>query len=79
MCTDCLAISEEYEELLRNKNRALASMQSGIDRLQAEIVQAKHRADNFESLSKLGYPEAIQKWMDSLDLSLGDRDVYAGM
>jgi len=67
ICADCLAISEEYEELLLNKNRALASAQAEVDRLQAEVLQAKRRADRFEGVAKLGYPEVIQKWMDSLE------------
>jgi len=66
MCADCLAIAEEYEELLLNKNRALATLQSELDRWKAEAGQAKRRAENFESVAKLGYPEVIQKWMDSL-------------
>lgn len=65
MCPDCREIAEEYEELLSNWKHANLALEQRIEEKGIELALIEARANDWEKLAKLGYPEMIQRWMDS--------------
>jgi hypothetical protein len=66
MCADCRAIAEEYEDLLRNWQAQHARQACEIAALQENLTLARAQAAHWETVAKLGLPEVISKWMDSI-------------
>lgn len=66
MCQDCKDIADEYHELERNRAQAQALAESRVEDLQRELEQVQRNAAMWEELAKAGFPEVIQRWMDSL-------------
>lgn len=65
MCPDCLQIADEYAELLKNHQRAAYAGTEKIEELKRQLAREVRRADDYEKIAKLGYPEILQKWIDS--------------
>jgi hypothetical protein len=65
MCPDCLEIADEYAELLQMRTRELGRYAAQVDDLKYQLDLARKAAADWERTAKLGYPEVIQKWMDS--------------
>ena len=66
MCDDCKAIAAEYEYLLRNWKGHAAKQASEIEKLQDELTVERRRAADWERFSKLGLPEVMRQWIDSV-------------
>lgn len=66
MCQDCREIADEYQVLLGNNRRYLAAADTKIRDLQDQLKLAQSSAKDWERFAKLGYPEVIIQWMDSL-------------
>lgn len=66
MCPDCLEIADEYAELLQMRTRELSRYAEKASRLEHDIGLVMKQAAAWERLAKLGFPEVIQEWMDSL-------------
>lgn len=66
LCPDCKEIESEYEELLQHYKQQNSNLSAKVEKVQRELDAMRRRAESFESVAKLGYPEVITKWMDSL-------------
>ena len=64
MCTDCVEIAEEYEELLSGRTSALQTANAEVETLLRELRDVKRRSDVYESVSKAGINQIIAAWMD---------------
>lgn len=66
MCPDCLEITDEYVTLLQNFKRANLLLEHHLKDLEQKLELITASRDDWERMAKLGYPEIIQKWMESL-------------
>lgn len=69
LCNDCREIADEYAELLIMRSNALSTANHEIEKLKADLICTKRQAAMWEELSKMGMPEIILKWMDSLKVT----------
>jgi len=69
LCDDCRDIADEYAELLIMRSNALSTANYEIEKLKADLSFTKRQAAMWEELSKMGMPEIILKWMDSLKVT----------
>lgn len=66
VCAECQEIADEYEELLRNKNQALALQDMAMADLKLKLETAQRNAQRWEEFSKIGIKDVMQKWMDAV-------------
>jgi len=59
-------IIAEYETLLRNWKHTYAALERKLNTVTEELRVANANAAKWEEIAKLGYPDVITHWMDSL-------------
>lgn len=72
MCDDCMSIAAEYEELYARQKSRLAMLEEDNRELSQRIASLERRLVDTEKVAKLGYPEVMCGYIDSL-IKNGDR------
>lgn len=64
MCSDCIEIADEYDELYQKQKAALITAQMEVERLTAENKRLARRVAMLEEVAKAGVGDIIGAWID---------------
>ncbi len=65
MCVDCVSMADEFQYQNQSFKRATMTAQDELKEAKVEIALLKRQVADWKRLATLGYPEVIQKWIES--------------
>jgi hypothetical protein len=64
VCDDCRLIAEEWEELAKNRARAVMRLEEELKKAKQDLAFANNRAGDFERMMLLGQNALLAAWIN---------------